>query len=50
MTTAVSPRQASKRRKVGFVLTALVLLSALSGCVIEPYGYDRPHHYWHERY
>ncbi len=54
MTTAVSPRPSSKHRTVSAVLTAIVLLSALSGCVVRPIGYwddDHPHHhYWHDRY
>ncbi len=45
MTTIQSTEQTSKHRRFAAVMAAVLLLTALSGCVVRPIGFDHPH-YW----
>ncbi len=42
--------QVPKHRRFLAFMAAAVLLTALSGCVVEPVGYYGHPHYWHDRY
>jgi hypothetical protein len=52
MTITPSTAQAPKHRRFAAVMAAVLLVTALSGCVVRPIGYwgDDHRHYWHDRY